>query len=82
MSYSLAVDTQTAVIMDLTVEQDSSSEEITTHERSKSPVRKKGKYDQTFKQSYSERWLFIKPSTRGTVYVICNICKAHISIKS
>ena len=42
MSYSLTVDMQTAVTMpmDLTVEQDSSSEEITTHE-SESPVRKK-----------------------------------------
>ena len=33
---------------------------------------------------YTERWPFIKPSTRGTVsvYVFCNICKALISIKS
>ena len=73
---------QPAVSTDLTVEHDSSSEEITTPERSESPVRKKGKYDQTFKQNYTERWSFIKPSTRGTVYVFCNICKAHISIKS
>ena len=47
---------QTAVTMDLTVEQDSSSEEITTPEKSESPVRKKKKYDQTFKQSYTESW--------------------------
>ena len=55
------VNMQTAVTMDLTVEHDSSSEEITTPERSESPVRKKGKYDQTFKQNYTERWSFINP---------------------